>query len=169
MNIGGTQTVDGVDFVMTQAFHSSSVTIDEVPVYAGMPTGVLVKAPGLAVVYHAGDTDVFGDMALIRQLHRPAVAALPIGDFYTMGPKAAALAVELLDPQMVLPMHYGTFEALTGTVQALRDALDEKLAGRVMHVTPGQRVNWTLDGVSVPEPGDEKKAAKAKAKAKSKA
>jgi L-ascorbate metabolism protein UlaG (beta-lactamase superfamily) len=164
MNIGGTQRVDGVDLVMTQAFHSSSVTVEGHPVYAGMPTGILVKAPGLAVVYHAGDTDVFGDMALISRLHRPAVAALPIGDHYTMGPKGAALAIELLDPQVVLPMHYATFPVLTGVVQALRDALDEKLAGRVLNISPGQTVNWTLEGVSAPEPDkvEEKKPSKAK-------
>ena len=177
MNIGGTQQVDGVDFVMTQAFHSSSVAVEQRPVYAGMPTGVLVKAPGLAVVYHAGDTDVFGDMALISRLHRPAVAVLPIGDYYTMGPAGAALAVELLDPQVILPMHYGTFPVLTGTVQALREALDEKFAARVLNVSPGQVLNWTLEDVNTTDaksPNDkkvekkaEKKAAKAAAKDKS--
>jgi L-ascorbate metabolism protein UlaG (beta-lactamase superfamily) len=164
MNIGGTQPIDGVDFVMTQAFHSSSVPVEGQPIYAGMPTGILVRAPGLAVVYHTGDTDVFGDMALISRLHRPAVVALPIGDHYTMGPKGAALAVEFLDPQVVVPMHYGTFPVLSGAVQALRDALDEKLAGRVLNISPGQVFNWTLEGVSPPEPdkAEEKKPSKAK-------
>lgn len=151
MNLGGTQRIDGIDFVMTQAFHSSSVSVDGQPVYAGMPAGFLVKVPGLAVIYHAGDTDVFGDMALIAKLHRPAVVALPVGDHFTMGPDAAALAVELLDPQMVLPIHYGTFEALTGTPQALREALEEKLSARVLNVTAGQELRWTLDGVYVPD------------------
>jgi len=172
MNLGGTQRVEDLDLVMTPAFHSSSVTVEDRPVYAGMPAGFLVKAPGLAVIYHAGDTDVFGDMSLISRLHRPAVAALPIGDHYTMGPAGAALAVGLLDPQMVLPMHYGSFPVLSGTVQALRDALDEEYAGRVLNVSPGQMLTWNLDGVYTTEPStppdkkNDKKNAKVPARAK---
>ncbi len=165
MNVGGSQRVDGIDFVMTQAFHSSSVAVDGVPMYAGMPAGFLVKVPGLAVIYHAGDTDVFGDMALIARQHRPAVAALPIGDHFTMGPDGAAIAIELLDPRMVIPLHHSTFDVLTGTPQALRDALDEKLSGRVLNITAGQKLNWTLDGVYLPDAnGNNKSKAKAKAK-----
>jgi L-ascorbate metabolism protein UlaG (beta-lactamase superfamily) len=132
---------------MTRAYHSSAVQVGGVSNYAGMPAGLVVKVPGLAVLYHAGDTDVFGDMSLIARLHRPAIVALPIGDLFTMGPRGAALAAELLDPTQVLPIHYGTFDMLTGTVQALRDALPDGLRGRVLSVSPGQRLAWTLEGV----------------------
>jgi L-ascorbate metabolism protein UlaG (beta-lactamase superfamily) len=89
--------------------------------------------------YFAGDTDVFSDMRLIGELHRPELAFLPIGDHYTMGPRQAALAVELLGVKDVVPIHYGTFPILTGTPDQLRAEL----------------ANRGLDGVVVhaPEPG----------------
>jgi L-ascorbate metabolism protein UlaG (beta-lactamase superfamily) len=67
------------------------------------------------VLYHAGDTCVFGDMALIRELYQPSIAMLPIGGYYTMDPKEAAVACRLLAPETVLPIHWGTFPPLTGT------------------------------------------------------
>jgi L-ascorbate metabolism protein UlaG (beta-lactamase superfamily) len=73
-------------------------------------------------IYFAGDTTVFGDMALIGELYQPDMAMLPIGDFFTMGPQTAAKAVELLGVRRVLGMHYGTFPLLPGTPQELRDA-----------------------------------------------
>ncbi len=87
-------------------------------------------------VYHAGDTDVFGDMALIRELHRPEVAFLPIGGHYTMGPQAAAKAVELLGVSRVVPIHYGTFDALTGTPDQLRSALKARSLADVQVISP---------------------------------
>jgi L-ascorbate metabolism protein UlaG (beta-lactamase superfamily) len=71
------------------------------------------------VLYHAGDTAVFGDMQLIRDIYKPSVVMLPIGDFYTMGPREAAVACRLLAPKVVLPIHWGTFPALTGTPDQL--------------------------------------------------
>ena len=76
-----------------------------------------------APVYFAGDTNVFGDMALIKRLYAPDVAVLPIGDHYTMGPDEAALAAELVGASRVVPSHYGTFPLLTGTPDALRPLL----------------------------------------------
>jgi len=87
-------------------------------------------------IYHAGDTDVFGDMAIIRDLHRPDLAILPIGGHYTMGPVQAALAVELLGVQHVLPIHYGTFPALSGTPAQLRAALTGRGLGSVAVYEP---------------------------------
>ena len=98
MNPGGTQNVDGVRISLTQAFHSSSIDGPNGPIYAGMPNGLVVGVDGLATVYHAGDTDVFGDMAIIAKLYAPKVCILPIGDHFTMGAKGAALATELLKP-----------------------------------------------------------------------
>jgi L-ascorbate metabolism protein UlaG (beta-lactamase superfamily) len=66
-------------------------------------------------IYHAGDTNVFGDMAIIRDLYAPEIVMLPIGDHFTMGPREAAYACKLLRPKAVIPMHFGTFPVLTGT------------------------------------------------------
>ena len=97
MNTGGTQDVDGLRVSLTPALHSSSVTQgDGPPIYAGMPNGVVVSTDGVATLYHAGDTDVFGDMKLIAQMYAPQVCILPIGDHFTMGAKGAALAAEML-------------------------------------------------------------------------
>lgn len=147
MNIGGTQTIDGVTFSMTRAFHSSSIDGKNGPLYAGMPAGVVVRVPGLAGFYHAGDTDVFSDMRLIAELFQPRIAALPIGDHFTMGPRGAAIATRLLDVRNVVPIHFGTFPILRGTVAALREALGEELTDRVVEPRPGQPVTWTVDGL----------------------
>jgi L-ascorbate metabolism protein UlaG (beta-lactamase superfamily) len=114
-NKGGTVEVAGVRFTMTNAFHSSSTPDGS---YAGEAAGFVVEADD-ARIYVAGDTTVFGDMALIARLYEPTVAVLPIGDYYTMGPKEAALALELLGNPRCVPCHWGTFPALTGTPAAL--------------------------------------------------
>ena len=134
-NKGGTAEVDGVRFTLTHAQHSSS---DNDGNYTGEPCGIVVRAEG-KTIYFAGDTNVFGDMkTVIGRLYAPDVAVLPIGDHYTMGPEEAALAVELLGVQRVLPCHWGTFPALTGTP----DALAEKVGCGVTveRIEPGDTV-----------------------------
>jgi L-ascorbate metabolism protein UlaG (beta-lactamase superfamily) len=134
-NKGGTVDIDGVRFTMTHAQHSSS---DNDGNYTGEPCGIVVRAEG-KTVYFAGDTNVFGDMQnVIARLYKPDVAVLPIGDHYTMGPDEAALAVELLGVERVVPCHWGTFPALTGTP----DALAEKVGSGVTveRVEPGDTV-----------------------------
>jgi L-ascorbate metabolism protein UlaG (beta-lactamase superfamily) len=134
-NKGGTVDVDGVRFTFTHAFHSSSNDDGD---YMGEPCGIVVRADGKSV-YFAGDTAAFGDMeTVIRRLYEPDVAVLPIGDHYTMGPAEAALAVELLGVKRVVPCHWGTFPALTGTP----DALAEKVGGDVTveRIQPGDTV-----------------------------
>ena len=131
-NKGGTVEVDGIFFTMVHAEHTSS-TPDSA--YAGEPVGFVIEFENGFKVYFSGDTDVFGDMALIRELEQPEVAFLSIGDFYTMGPRRAAKAVELLGVKTVVPMHYGTFPVLTGTPAQL-----EELAGpgvTVIDIRPG--------------------------------
>jgi L-ascorbate metabolism protein UlaG (beta-lactamase superfamily) len=81
----------------------------------GVATGFVLAVKGGPVLYHAGDTSVFGDMQLIRELYKPRVVMIPIGGFYTMGPEQAALACRLLAPETVLPIHWGTFPPLKGT------------------------------------------------------
>ena len=149
MNIGGTQCVDGIDFTLTRAFHSSSVDSESGPMYVGMPCGTVVKVKGLASFYHAGDTDVFSDMKLIAELHSPRIAALPIGDHFTMGPAGAALAVKFLNPSAIVPIHYGTFPLLTGTVEHLRSLLPAEFKNRLTAPDVGQEVTWTSEGLAL--------------------
>ena len=125
MNKGGTESFAGVRVTLTDANHSSSNWQDGRIVYTGEPTGVVVRQEGAPTIYFAGDTNVFGDMALIRRLYAPDVAVLPIGDHFTMGPEEAAVAAELLGPSRVVPCHYGTFGLLTGTPDALRPLLPD--------------------------------------------
>lgn len=109
MNLGGAHEFDFGVVKFTKAFHSSSYTTEEGEViYGGMPAGILFKAEG-KTIYHAGDTEVFGDMQIIGERNNIDVAFVPIGDFFTMGPEDAAYAVELLKPKVVVPIHYNTF------------------------------------------------------------
>jgi L-ascorbate metabolism protein UlaG (beta-lactamase superfamily) len=137
MNKGGSQTVSGFALHMTQAVHScgSSHYAQNPP---ADPCGYVVEVDGFSI-YHAGDTAVFSDMALIGELLAPDLALLPIGDFYTMGPRSAAKACELLKVPRAIPMHFGTFPALTGTADAFRDEVARrKLATEVIVLEPGQ-------------------------------
>ncbi|MBI3450192.1 MAG: metal-dependent hydrolase [Acidobacteria bacterium] len=125
MNKGGTQELGDVKVTMVSADHSCGIAdVDDrgrdVVVYGGEPCGYVVHLPGGARVYHAGDTNVFGDMRIIGELYRPDLALIPIGDLYTMSPREAAYAIRLLGVKRVVPMHFATFDALTGTPEALR-------------------------------------------------
>ncbi len=119
MNLGGAVVLDDVTAIMVDAKHSAAAQDEKGSHYVGVATGFVMEVAGGPVLYHAGDTSVFGDMQLIRELYKPTVAMLPIGGFYTMGPKEAALACRLLAPQTVLPIHWGTFPPLKGTPEEL--------------------------------------------------
>lgn len=147
MNTGGTQVVDGVRVSLTQAFHSSGLDSPDGPAYAGMPNGAVIGAEGVATVYHAGDTDVFGDMSLIPRLFAPKIAILPIGDLFTMGAKGAALAAEMLQPAAIIPVHYKTFPVLAQSADAFREALPPNLKGRLHAPDVGEALTWTASGL----------------------
>jgi len=132
-NKGGTRDVDGLKFTMTDAKHSSSGPNGE---YLGEPAGFVVEAENGTKLYFAGDTCVFGDMQLIGRIYQPDVAILPIGDHFTMGPREAAVALELLGVSRCIPCHYGTFPVLTGTPDELRRLTDVELAV----IEPGETV-----------------------------
>lgn len=121
MNKGGTVDVDGLKITLTNAFHSSSYDTADGAVYAGEPCGVVLQAENQSI-YHAGDTSLFGDMALIGKRYQPSLAFLPIGDCFTMGPEEAAEAAKLIGCQRAIPIHYKTFDLLTGTAEAFRTA-----------------------------------------------
>ena len=129
LNKGGTRTIDGVSFTLTDARHSSSADDGS---YLGDPAGVVIKLEDGYTLYFSGDTCAFMDMQLIARLHEPDIAILPIGDHFTMGPREAAVALELLGVKRCVPGHYGTFPLLTGTPDELREAapgVDRRGAG----------------------------------------
>ncbi len=124
MNLGGTVQLDDVAASMVDAKHSSGAQDQQGVHYVGVAAGFVLTIDGGPVLYHAGDTAVFGDMALIRDVYHPEVAMLPIGGYYTMGPREAAVAVRLLGAKTILPIHFGTFPPLTGTPKELAKLVD---------------------------------------------
>ena len=138
MNLGGTITVAGLRVTLVEAQHSSACLDDESPIYLGAPSGFILTLEDGRVIYFAGDTDVFEGMRLIRELYHPEVAFLPIGDRFTMGPRGAALACDLLGVKQVVPMHYGTYPALTGTPRELRKSVSAGID--VLECRPGETV-----------------------------
>jgi L-ascorbate metabolism protein UlaG (beta-lactamase superfamily) len=144
MNKGGTVEVRGLKVTMTSADHSAGDWNGDagVPLYLGEPAGFVVELEDGSKVYFAGDTNLFGDMAYIRELHAPDIAILPIGGHFTMGPRAAAIAVELLGVGEVIGIHHGTFPILAGSPAQLRAELAARSLGdvRVHDLEPGQSV-----------------------------
>ena len=135
-NKGGTVALDGVEVTLTHAQHSSSTNDGT---YAGEPAGLVIALEDDFTLYFAGDTNVFGDMALIARLYRPEVAMLPIGGHYTMGPEEASVALELLGVKRCVPCHWGTFPLLAGTPAALRELAPAGV--KIVEVEPGDTVS----------------------------
>ena len=133
-NKGGTVDVDGIKFTLTNAFHSSGTPDGS---YGGEPAGLVVEAENGTKLYFAGDTCVFGDMQLIGRIYSPDVAILPIGDHYTMGPREAAVALELLGVKHCVPCHWGTFPPLVGRPAQLAELAPDV---RVEQIEPGGSV-----------------------------
>jgi len=139
MSKGGTQTVAGIEVTMTQAIHSSSFTEEDgTVVYGGEPAGYILKLENGFTLYAAGDTGVFRDMSLLHEIYKPELAFLPIGDLFTMGPLQAAHAIRLLHVNDVIPIHYGTFPALSGTPDALRELTRDLPNLRIHALKPGE-------------------------------
>ena len=139
MNKGGSQKVAGVTVTMVHADHSCGIEDDGQIIYGGEACGYVLTFSNGVKLYHAGDTNVFGDMAIIRELYAPEIVCLPVGDVYTMGPREAAYACGLLKPKAVIPMHFGTFPALTGTVSDLKSRIVD-YGIEVVEVEPGERI-----------------------------
>lgn len=130
MNIGGQVNLDGIRITMTPALHSSA---------SGNPTGFVIELEDGKTIYHAGDTGVFADMALIGELYPLDVALLPIGDVFTMGTKQAAKAVSLLQPKVVIPMHFGSFPILVQDPALFAAAVNQnRPQTRVVALKPGE-------------------------------
>lgn len=142
MNKGGAQKAGPLTVTMTHALHSSGISDDGRILYGGEAGGYILHLPDGRNAYFAGDTAVMAEMSLYAELYRPALAFLPIGDLFTMGPAEAALACRLLQAPRVIPMHYGTFPPLTGRPEELRSLLGEGSPTEVWTLTPGVPVTW---------------------------
>lgn len=136
MNKGGTFEAAGIGFTMVHAEHSGAVTLT-----GGGPTsrevgcwGWVIRFEDGTIVYHTGDTDLFGDMALVKDRWSPSIAVMPIGGHYTMGPRDAGRAADIIAAGTVIPVHYGTFPILAGTPDELASAT----AVRVVALEPGE-------------------------------
>ena len=138
MNKGGTQQVGDIKVTMTHAVHSCGIQDDDGSiVYGGEACGYVIEFDNGIKVYHAGDTGPFSDMKIIHDLYKPDIAMLPIGDHFTMGPREAAYACELLKPRVIIPMHFATFPLLTGTPAALKN-LVHHTGTQVLEFKPGE-------------------------------
>jgi len=137
-NQGGTVDVDGIKVTLVHAEHSCGITDGDKIVYGGDACGLVIEFENGYTIYFAGDTDVFGDMAIIAELNKLDAAFLPIGGFYTMGPERAAKAVSLLGVKTVVPMHFATFPALAGRPDQLQELVGNSV--KVLDVKPGDTV-----------------------------
>lgn len=126
MNKGGTLDLGWVRVTLVHADHSCGILDGDQIIYGGEAVGYVLAFENGPRVYAAGDTNLFGDMRIIGELYQPDVAILPIGDFYTMGPAEAAYAAQLVNAPAVIPAHFGTFPALSGTPSALKQALQAR-------------------------------------------
>ena len=111
MHIGGAHEFPFGQVKLTIAHHGSGLTVGDQIIYLGSPAGVLITVDG-KTIYHAGDTGLFYDMKLIGEMNKIDLALLPIGDNFTMGIDDAVKAVEFLQPELVVPMHYKTFDLI---------------------------------------------------------
>lgn len=136
MGIGGQRRFDWGTVKLTHAFHSSSVETGGGFQYAGMPTGIVLGFGG-KTIYFAGDTGLFGDMALIGRRHKPDLALLPIGDNFTMGIDDAVEATIMIQPKAVIPMHFNTFDLIAVNAEEFRKKLADQPVQCVV-LQPGQ-------------------------------
>ena len=145
MNAGGRIEHEGVSIRLVRADHSSGVFEDGVFQTLGSANGAIINIPGAPVIYHMGDTDIFAGMALIEELHQPDIVIAPIGDRFTMGPSTAALAVRRFFPRSkgVIPCHFRTFGALTGTVEEFKRELGP-LASHLLDLVPHQPIRFSV-------------------------
>jgi L-ascorbate metabolism protein UlaG (beta-lactamase superfamily) len=134
LNKGGTAEAAGCKFTLTNAFHSGSAPDGS---YGGESCGIVIEVEDGTKVYFAGDTCVFGDMQLIGRIYEPDVAVLPIGGHFTMDPREAAVALELLGNPRCVPCHWGTFPLLKGTPQELKELAP---GANIVDVEPGQTI-----------------------------
>src|SRR5262249_16493931 len=137
MNKGGTVKAGDIKVTMVHADHSCGIQDGDQILYGGEAVGYVIEFENGVKIYHAGDTNVFGDMKIIHGLYNPVIAMLPIGDHYTMSPREAAYAAKLLQAKTIIPMHFATFPVLTGRPSELQKLVPDF---EVFEMKPGQTV-----------------------------
>ncbi len=141
INISGSVDADGILVTMVPAQHSSGLEPGGDMLAGGDPAGFVFRFQNGFSIYHAGDTGLFGDMRLIGEMYKPDLVILPIGGYFTMGPREAAKAVQLLKPKYVLGMHYGTFPILSGTPEDVKKHLPGPSRRKILKLEPGESVS----------------------------
>jgi len=145
-NFGGEITLlDGeVKILFVPAVHSSALEIKESPkslIYGGNPGGFLITIKNGPTLYHTGDTDLFEDMKFIGLMYKVDIMMVCIGDKFTMGPKRAAIATKFVNPKMVIPMHFGTFPMLNGTIEEFeKEITEQKIQTKVLKIKIGETI-----------------------------
>lgn len=141
INKGGTRLFHDMSVTAVHADHSGAFVEHGKIIYGGEPMGFCLRLGEDFSIYHAGDTNVFGDMALIQELYQPNIAILPIGDVFTMGPREAAKAIQLLKVKEVIPMHFG-FDFLNGTPEMVSHYVNDD-GIKVHPIKPGQAITYS--------------------------
>jgi L-ascorbate metabolism protein UlaG (beta-lactamase superfamily) len=138
MNIGGSIELKGIGITMVQAWHSSGIDVSKFGFSGGSSAGFIIKAQ--KTVYHAGDTCLFSDFKLIGELYNPEISILPIGDRFTMGPEDAARAATWLKSDIVIPMHYNTFEPIEQDPEEFKSLVESLCDSEVVICQPGKTI-----------------------------
>lgn len=137
-NIGGTIELGQAKYTLVQAAHSNGIEEAGFGWDAGSPAGVVIRDN--STVYHAGDTALFSDMSIIRELYKPKVALLPIGGRFTMDIEAAVLAVKLIKPDIVIPMHYNTFDVIPADPWKFQKMVEDETDSEAVIIEPGDSI-----------------------------
>ncbi len=142
LNMGGYVEFDGRDIRMVYALHSSGIEMDNFEHEGGVAAGYIIDMEH--TVYHSGDTMLFSDMRWMGDMWGPEIALLPIGGRFTMDVEQARKAVEWLDPELVIPMHYGTFEIQNSSADEFKKKVEKTTSTEVMILEPGETEEISL-------------------------
>ncbi|BAL81408.1 metal-dependent hydrolase [Caldisericum exile] len=137
MNIGGTVSFDKFSVKMVPAVHSSSIAVNGSLIYGGVPAGFVIKLEDLTI-YHAGDTALFSDMSIIGSQFSIDVAFLPVGGYFTMDINDALMAVKMIHPKYVVPMHYNTWDIISVDIEKFKEMVDKETRSTCLILKPGE-------------------------------
>lgn len=139
MNMGGTVNVEGITVTMVNAIHSSDMDFIEGIGPGGSSCGFILQLENGRRIYHAGDTSIFGDMErVIKNIYRPQIALLPIGDRFTMGITEASIAASWIRPEVIIPMHYNTFPVIEQNPKRFKELVELSTDTKVAILKPGE-------------------------------
>ncbi|WP_457568895.1 metal-dependent hydrolase [Desulfurobacterium sp.] len=140
MHIGGTYQFPFGRVKLTPAAHGSAIVEGDKIIYGGNPCGIIIEVDGKNL-YHAGDTGLIADMELLGRYENIDVALLPIGGNFTMDPRDAAIAAEMIKPKVAIPMHYKTWPVIDKDPEEFKKLAEEK-GVKVEIVNPGQEYEF---------------------------